>query len=267
MNVDYASRLAGPAFPPGEVWLAGAGPGDPGLLTLRALAAIEQADLILHDALPGRAVLRHARRGAEVVNVGKRKGAAPIPQAKINQRLVEGARAGKRVLRLKGGDPFVFGRGGEEALACEAAGIPWRVIPGVSAGLAAPAVAGIPLTHRGLASAVTFLTAHDGQGSLPAHDWAALAKGGGTLAAFMALSRLDELSLNLLGAGMEAATPVAVIANASLPGQMVLHSTLGACTLAARRAALPTPALVVIGAVAALGLAATEEREGKRRHA
>jgi len=161
----------------------------------------------------------------------------------------------------------VFGRGGEEALACDAAGITWRVIPGVSAGLAAPAVAGIPLTHRGLASAVTFLTAHDEQGGLPPHDWAALARGGGTLAAFMALSRLDELSLHLLGAGMDAATPVAVIANASLPGQVVLRSTLGACTLEARRALLPTPALVVIGTVAALGLGAAQAREGRRRHA
>jgi uroporphyrin-III C-methyltransferase len=237
----------------GEVWLVGAGPGDPGLLTLRAAEALRQADLVLHDALPGREVLRLARPGAELVNVGKRKGAAPVPQARINARLVAGARAGLRVVRLKGGDPFVFGRGGEEIAALDAAGIPWRVVPGVTSGTAAPAAAGIPLTHRGLSSAVTFVTGHDEAGGLPGGlDWAALARAGGTIAAFMALSRLDEIALRLLAAGRPPATPVAVISQASLPGETVLRSTLGACTLAVRRAGLPTPALVVIGEVAAL---------------
>jgi uroporphyrin-III C-methyltransferase len=241
---------------PGEVWLVGAGPGDPGLLTLRAAEALRRADLVLHDALPGRAVLRLVRPGADIVPVGKRKGAAPVSQAKINARLVAGARSGLRVVRLKGGDPFLFGRGGEEAEALDAAGIPWKVVPGVTAGTAAPAAAGIPLTHRGLASAVTFVTGHDEAGDLPGSiDWDALARTGGTIAAFMALSRLDAIALRLLAAGRPAATPVAVIAQATLPEQRVLHTTLGACTLAARRAALPTPALVVIGEVAALGLA------------
>lgn len=243
----------GPA--PGEVWLVGAGPGDPGLLTLRAAEALRRADLVLHDALPGRAVLRLVRAGAAVEPVGKRKGAAPMPQAAINQRMVAAARAGLRVVRLKGGDPFLFGRGAEEALALSAAGIPWKVVPGVSAGAAAPAAAGIPLTHRGLASAVTFLTGHDESGGLPASlDWAALARTGGTLCGFMALSRLDAIALRLLAGGMAPETPVAVVAQASTPQQATLHSTLGACTLDARRAALPTPALVVIGAV--VGLAA-----------
>jgi uroporphyrin-III C-methyltransferase len=241
---------------PGEVWLLGAGPGDPGLLTLRAAEALQRADLVLHDALPGRAVLRLVRKGAEIVPVGKRKGAAPIGQPAINARLIEGARAGLRVIRLKGGDPFVFGRGGEEAQALDAAGIPWKVVPGVSAGTAAPAAAGIPLTHRGLASAVTFVTGHDEAGQLPALDWHALARLGGTIAAFMALSRLDEIALRLLAAGRAPATPVAIIAQATTPAQQVLHSTLGTCTLDARRAGLPTPALVVIGEVAALGLGA-----------
>lgn len=252
MDVQLASALAGRSFPPGEVWLVGAGPGDPDLLTLKAVRALEQADLVLHDALPGRSVLRHVRRGSEIVAVGKRKGAAPVPQAKINARLVAGARAGLRVVRLKGGDPFVFGRGGEEALACEAAGIPWRVIPGISAGLAAPAAASIPLTHRGTASAVTFVTAHDETGGLPALDWAALARTGGTIAAFMALSRLDELTLRLLAGGLAPSTPVAIVAQATHPGEAQLRTTLGACTLDARRAALPTPALVVIGDVVGL---------------
>ncbi len=267
MTVQSSSALAGSQFPPGEVWLCGAGPGDPELLTLRAVQALGQADLILHDSLPGRSALRHARRSAEIVAVGKRKGAAPVPQAKINARLIGGARAGLRVLRLKGGDPFTFGRGGEEALACASAGIPWRVIPGVSAGMAAPAAAGIPITHRGMASAVTFVTAHDETGALPELNWGALAQAGGTIAAFMALSRLDELALRLLAGGLPAATPVALISQASLPGQAVLRSTLGQCTLEARRAALPTPTLIIIGAVAALSLSLTPQALGGLRHA
>lgn len=256
-NVDHGCAIAdGDAPQPGEVWLVGAGPGDPGLLTLRAASALRRADLVLHDALPGRAVLRLIRPGATILPVGKRKGLAPMPQAKINARLIAGARAGLRVVRLKGGDPFLFGRGGEEAQALAAAGIPWRVVPGVTAGTAAPAAAGIPLTHRGVASAVTFVTGHDETGSLPdSVDWAALSQVGGTIAAFMALTRLDEIALRLLAAGRSPTTPVAVVAQATLPGQAVLRTTLGQCTLEVRRAGLPTPALVIIGEVA--GLAAT----------
>lgn len=264
MNVEHGTALAGPVFPRGEVRLVGAGPGDPGLLTLRAVQSLEQADLVLHDALPGRAVLKHARRGAEIVAVGKRKGAAPVPQSKINQRLVAGALAGLRVVRLKGGDPFLFGRGGEEADACDAAGVTWRVVPGVSAGLAAPAAAGIALTRRGVASAVTFVTAHDEAGALPELDWAAMP---GTIALFMGLSRLDEVATRLLAGGRDPATPVAVIAGASLPGQASLRTTLGACTLAARRANLPTPALVVIGEVAGIAAAAIPAQARRAAHA
>jgi len=256
-SVEYPAALGGSdGLRPGEVWLVGAGPGDPGLLTLRAAEALRRADLVLHDALPGRGVLRLVRPGATLVAVGKRKGAASMPQAKITARLIAGARAGLRVVRLKGGDPFVFGRGGEEAEALAAAGIPWRVVPGVTSGTAAPAAAGIPLTHRGLASAVTFVTGHDENGGLPGSvDWEALARLGGTIAAFMALTRLDEIALRLLAAGCAPETPVAVIAQGTLPGQAVLRTTLGACTLAARRAALSTPALVVIGEVAGLAQA------------
>ena len=235
---------------PGHVWLVGAGPGDPGLLTLRAASALAGAELILHDALPGPAVLALAGPRAVLVDVGKRKGHAPWPQTAINARLIEAARAGLRVLRLKGGDPFIFGRGGEEALALARAGIPWRVVPGVSAGLAAPALAGIPLTHRGLSGAVTFLTGHDASGAMP-HE-PALA-GTGTLVAFMALSRLDALAVAALAAGRDPATPLAVIARAGLPGERVLRTTLGRATLDARRARLPGPALVVVGDVAGIG--------------
>ncbi|WP_376099725.1 uroporphyrinogen-III C-methyltransferase [Roseomonas sp. CCTCC AB2023176] len=258
MVLEYGSRLAsGDAPAPGEVWLVGAGPGDPGLLTLRAASAIRGADLILHDALPERGVLRLAGPATRLEAVGKRRGHAPVPQAEINARLIAAARVGFRVVRLKGGDPFVFGRGGEEALALTAAGVPWRVVPGVTAGTAAPAAAGIPITHRGLASAVTFMTGHDETGALPdGLDWEVLGRADGTVAAFMALSRLDEVAVRLLAAGRDAATPVAVIARAGLPGQVAVRTTLGRCTLETRRAGLPTPALVVIGAAAGLPLAA-----------
>ncbi len=241
---------------PGSVWLVGAGPGDPALLTLKAVQAIGQADVILHDALAGRAALLHARPGAEIIAVGKRKAAPSLPQARITALLLAHARAGRRVVRLKGGDPFVFGRGGEEAIALARAGIAVKVVPGVSAGTAGPALAGIPVTHRGLSSAVTFMTGHDAAGGLPEGlDWEAIARGAPTIVAFMALSTLDQLAVRLIAGGRPANTAVAVIARASQPDQSVLTTTLGAATLAARRAGTPSPALVVIGPV--VGLAAS----------
>jgi uroporphyrin-III C-methyltransferase len=240
-------------FSPGHVALVGAGPGDPDLLTLKAASMLAQADVVLHDTLAGRAALAHMRRGAEAIAVGKRKAQAPMKQARINALLVDLARAGKRVLRLKGGDPFVFGRGGEEALALAAAGIPFTIIPGVSAGLAAPAAANIPITHRGVAGAVTFITGHDETGTLPeALDWTALARAGQTIVAFMALSVIDALVLRLLAAGRGATESVAVISRATLPDQRVLVSTLGQVTLAVKRAAIASPATIVIGPVVAL---------------
>jgi len=255
-DIGRASTLAmGDAPAPGEVWLVGAGPGDPGLLTLRAATAIRGADLVLHDHIPARIARAHAKPQATLLDVGKRKGAAPVPQPRIIARMLDAARAGKRVVRLKAGDPFLFARGAEEAAALTEAGIPWRVVPGISAGLAAPAAAGIALTRRGVTGAVTFLAGHDETGGLPPHDWAALARAGGTLVVFMAMSRLDGLVLALLAGGYSAATPLAVIAQASLPGQVSLTTTLGAATLAARREPLPGPALIVIGAAAGQRLA------------
>lgn len=240
---------------PGSVWLVGAGPGDPGLLTLRAVQAIGQADVILHDALAARAAQLHAARGAEVIAVGKRKAAPSLPQARITALLLAHARAGRRVVRLKTGDPFVFGRGGEEAIALARAGIAVSVVPGVSAGTAGPALAGIPVTHRGVSSAVTFLTGHDETGSLPEGlDWTAIARGAPTIVAFMALSTLDAVAVRLISGGRDPATAVAVISRASLGDQAVLHTTLGAATLAVRRAGVASPAVVVIGPV--VGLAA-----------
>jgi uroporphyrin-III C-methyltransferase len=241
MIVNYET---GPA--PGSVWLVGAGPGDPGLLTLRAAAALGAADVVLHDAL--------ARRDAVRVDVGKRKGFPSWTQEAVTGRLIEEARAGRRVVRLKGGDPFVFGRGGEEAQALRTAGVPYRIVPGVTAGVAAPAAAGIPLTHRRLSSAVTFVTGHADERLADRLDWDALARAGGTVVAFMALTVLDEIALRLLAGGRAPETPVAIISRATLPGERVLRTTLGTCTLDARRARMPAPALVVIGAVAGLDL-------------
>lgn len=250
-------------LPAGHVALVGSGPGDPDLLTLRAARLIAQADAVLHDTLAARAARLHMRAGAQAIAVGKQKARAPMPQARINALLVDLARGGRRVVRLKGGDPFLFGRGGEEAEALAAAGIAFRIVPGVSAALAAPAAAAIPLTHRGLAQAVTVLTGHDAEGRLPETlDWAALAASGQTLVALMAHSALDALAVRLIAAGRAADEPVAVIARASLPDQQVVTGTLGSITLAVRRAGLPTPATVVIGAVAALGARLAAAQQG-----
>ena len=236
----------GPA--PGTVWLVGAGPGDPGLLTLRAASALREADVVFHDALPGPAVLRHARPEARLVDVGKRKGHAPWNQTAIGTALIDAARAGLRVVRLKGGDPSPFGRSGEELTALSDAGIPWSIVPGVTAASAASAVAGVSLTLRGAASSATFVTGHGADGELPHDtDWDAVGRTGGTVVAYMALSRIDQVALRLLAAGRGADTPVVVVSKATLPGERVLRTTLGRCTLDIHRARMPAPALVLIG--------------------
>jgi uroporphyrin-III C-methyltransferase len=241
-----------PDFAPGWVWLTGAGPGDPGLLTLHALHGLRQADIVVYDALVDEAVLRLARPGAELEYAGKRGGKPSAKQADISLRLIELARQGKRVLRLKGGDPFVFGRGGEEALALVDGGVPFRVIPGVTAGVAGPAYAGIPSTHRTTNSVVTFLTGHDASGQTPAIDWDAIAKGSPVIVMYMALKHLGDISTRLVAAGRDPAEPAAVISNASLPQQRVLETTLGAAAEAVAAAGLEPPALVVLGEVVRL---------------
>ncbi len=240
--------MSGPS--PGTVWLVGAGPGDPELLTVRAVDALRAADVIFHDALPGPGVLRQAGRGARLVDVGKRKGHAAMSQSEIGAALVEAANAGHRVVRLKGGDPSLFGRTGEELAALDAAGIAWIIVPGVTAASAAAAVAGIPLTLRGAARSATFVTGHGAEGVESGAEWEQAARGGGTVVAYMALSRLDRVALTLLAAGRDPGTPVAVVSRATLPGQRVLRTTLGACTLDVRRAAMPAPALVIVGEAA-----------------
>jgi uroporphyrin-III C-methyltransferase len=249
--LPVAEGVVWPRFAPGSVWLAGAGPGDPGLLTLHALNGLQQADVILYDALVDGHILSFARPGAGLEFAGKRAGKPGPRQAEISARMIALAKAGQRVLRLKGGDPFVFGRGGEEALALAGAGIPFRVIPGVTAGIGGLAYAGIPVTHRDTNHAVTFVTGHSAGGALPEGlDWAAISAGAPVIVAYMALKHLDQIAAALLSAGRAAGEPVAIVSRATLPDQTVIETTLGAASGYAQEA--ETPAIVVIGPVVRL---------------
>jgi uroporphyrin-III C-methyltransferase len=247
-----ASRLVAPPFAPGSVWLVGAGPGDPGLLTLYAVHALATADVVLHDALVPEPILALAAT-TRLEAVGKRAGSLHTSQFAINQRLIALAEEGLRVLRLKSGDPCIFGRGGEEALALLAARVPFRLVPGVSAGLAAPALAGIPLTHRRLSRSVAFITARDCRGGLPQGlDWQALARGAETLVFFMGRSQVEALSAALIAAGRAPDEAVVFIANASLSDVHVERGTLAAAAAAARRIPADAPTLIVVGPTLAL---------------
>jgi len=246
-----AARLAAPVFEPGSVWLAGAGPGDPGLLTLHAAHALGVADVILHDALVAPDILALAG-AARLESVGKRAGGARTPQLRINQRLIALARQNLRVLRLKGGDPLVFGRGGEEALALAAAAIPFRIIPGISAGIGGTALAGVPLTHRGLARSVGFATGHDQRGGLPDLDFAALSRGAETLVFYMALRQARPLMDALMAAGRAGDQPVAFVAAATTKEQRVTVVTLATAGAVAATLPAPVPTLIVVGPVLAL---------------
>jgi uroporphyrin-III C-methyltransferase len=242
-----------PPFEPGWVWLVGAGPGEPGLLTLYALHGLRQADVVVYDALVDERVLSLAGSGARLEFAGKRGGRPSPTQPDISRRLIEHARAGLRVLRLKGGDPFVFGRGGEEALALVEAGIPFRLVPGITAGIGGLAYAGIPLTHRDVNSAVAFVTGHAAGGAVPAElDWDALAKGVPVIVFYMALTHIKDICDRLLAAGRGADEPVAVISKAATPDQRVVVSTLGACAGEAEAQGLEPPAMVVVGEVVRL---------------
>jgi uroporphyrinogen III methyltransferase / synthase len=236
----------------GRVYLVGAGPGDPGLLTARALELIAVADTVLYDRLIPAAALQAARADAELLFVGKEGGGESVPQEQTEALMVARAQAGNLVVRLKGGDPFVFGRGGEEALALRTASIPYEVVPGVSAGLAAPAYAGIPLTHRGLASAVALVTGRtrdDGEAGL---DWPALAAFPGTLVFYMAVGRLSEIADSLIAGGRPASQPAAIVEAGTLPGQRTIAGTLATIAERARAEDVRAPATTVIGPVAAL---------------
>src|SRR3954464_8338363 len=232
----------------GIVHLVGAGPGDPGLLTVRAVELIAAADVILHDRLIPESALDGARPGAELVYVGKEGGGPQMPQEEINRLLLAHAGAGRRVVRLKGGDPFVFGRGGEEALVLREAGIAVEVVPGITAGVAAPAYAGIPVTHRELASGVAFITGHedpDKPGS--AIDWPALAHFPGTLVFYMGVRALPRIAERLIAEGRPAAEPVAVIERGTLPGQRTVLATLADVAERAAAERIRAPAVTLVG--------------------
>ncbi len=243
----HDSRLTPFGRRPGKVWLIGAGPGDPELLTLKAARALGEADVVLVDDLVDRRVLAHAHPGARVIEVGKRGGCKSTPQAFIERKLIQLARQGRTVARLKGGDPFVFGRGGEEVEALQRAGIPFEVVSGITAGIAAPAAIGIPVTHRDAARAVTFLTGHTRDGIGP--DWAALRASGATLVIYMGMKRVAALVAGMLEAGFPANTPACAIQNGTLDAQAEVVTTLGALPMAAAQARLGSPAILVIGEV------------------
>jgi len=246
----------------GAVWLVGAGPGDPELLTLRALSVLRIADVVVHDGLVSSAILELAPAAARRINVAKRKSRHTYPQDEINRMLVAFARDGLTVVRLKGGDPFVFGRGGEEVEACRRAGVTCYVVPGVTAALAASASAMAPLTHRGSAQAVTFVTGHARAGEAPDLDWAALARPNQTVVVYMGASTAALIAARLIGAGRSAATPALIVENASLPNERRLLSTLAA--LGADASGVSGPAVLIVGEAMALadigGLPAAEPR-------
>ena len=245
---DPFAALDLPDLLPGWVWLVGAGPGDPGLITALGLKAIAGADVVLHDALVDPALLALAR--GEKIYAGKRAGARSCKQDEICDTLIRLAQDGKRVLRLKGGDPFVFGRGGEEAQALARAQVPFRIVPGITAGIGGLAYAGIPVTHRDTNHAVTFITGHGSDGKLTQMDWAAVARGASTLVFYMARKFAGEIAAALMAAGRAPGEPAAVVANAARPDQQVTVTTLEGLAAAAQGA--PALAIIVVGPNVAL---------------
>ena len=238
----------------GLVSLVGAGPGDPELITVKGMRCLEQADAVVYDYLANDELLDYCPPFAERHYVGKQAGAHFRSQEEINRLLVELAQQGKRVVRLKGGDPFVFGRGGEEAEALEAAGIPWEVVPGISSGLAAPAYAGIPVTHRDWASSVAFVTGHEdpkrGRGRV---DWEGLGRSADTIVVYMGMHKLQEISRRLIEGGRSPETPAAAIRWGTLSSQEAVVGTLGTIADDVAAAGLKSPAVVVVGDVVRLG--------------
>jgi len=248
---DLFSHL--PAFLPGTVWLTGAGPGDPGLLTLLAVKALREADVIVYDALVDESCLAFASTGAELEYAGKRGGKPSAKQRDISLRLVELAKQSKRVLRLKGGDPFVFGRGGEEALTLVDHGVSFRIVPGVTAGIGGLAYAGIPVTHREINHTVTFLTGHDSSGIVPDRiDWQSVGRGSPVIVMYMAMKHMGEIAKNLIASGREPLEPLAIVCNAATAQQRVIETTLANAESAIAANAIEPPAIVVLGEVVRL---------------
>ncbi len=250
--MDRRPPRVGPRPSGGRVYLVGAGPGDPGMLTLRAWEVIGAAEVVLHDALVSEAILELLPEGAERIDVGKRAGRHKARQERIAALLVDHARRGRVVVRLKGGDPLVFGRGAEEMAALRGAGIPYELVPGVTSAVAAPACAGIPVTHRELSGAVTFVTGHDAATGRGPVAWNDLAASDHTLVVLMGLGRLEAIAARLLAAGRPADTPAAVISRAATVHQRVVTGTLATIAREARASGVEPPATVVVGRVAAL---------------
>lgn len=246
-------RIALPAMEPGHVWLVGAGPGDPGLLTLHAVNALGQADVIVYDALVDESCLSLRNATATLEYAGKRGGKPSPKQRDISLRLVELAKEGKKVLRLKGGDPFVFGRGAEEALTLVEHGVPFRIVPGITAGIGGLAYAGIAATHRDINQSVTFLTGHDATGLVPDRiNWEGIAQSSPVIVMYMAMKHIDLITARLMAAGRSPDEPVAFVCNASLPEQVVLETTLARAVSDVEAAGLNPPAIVVVGEVVRL---------------
>ena len=235
------------------IYLVGSGPGDPGLFTIKGVRCMEEADAVVYDRLAPEALLKHAKPEAESIYVGKRPGNPTMSQGEINDLLVELGRAGKTVVRLKGGDPYIFGRGGEEALALIEAGLPFEVVPGVTSGVAAPAYAGIPVTHRNVSTSVVFVTGHEdptkGRSDV---DWARIANGADTLVLYMGIGRLKEISTELVAAGRRPETPVACVRWGTIPEQRTVTGTLEDIAERVAEADLKPPAITVVGDVVAL---------------
>ncbi|MGZ3403474.1 MAG: uroporphyrinogen-III C-methyltransferase [Phenylobacterium sp.] len=237
----------------GEVWLVGAGPGDPDLLTIKALKVLQNADVVVHDGLVSDEILNLSPASARRISVAKRKSRHSYSQDEINRMLVAFALEGLTVVRLKGGDPFIFGRGGEELEACRGAGVACHIVPGVTSALAAGASAGAPLTHRGSAQAVTFVTGHASEGREPDLDWAGLARPNQTVVIYMGLSQAAPIAARLMAAGRVAATPALIVENASRPDERRIVTTLSG--LAEAASALSGPALLIVGEAMALAQA------------
>jgi uroporphyrin-III C-methyltransferase len=237
-----------PQFHAGWVWLVGAGPGAPGLMSLLAYHALQNCDIVVYDALVNPDMLRWLPKGVETEYAGKRGGKPSPVQKDISLRLIELAKQGKRVLRLKGGDPFMFGRGGEESQTLAKAGIPFRIVPGITAGVGGLAYAGIPATHRDTNHAVIFLTGHDATGKMPANvNWQAIATAAPVIVMYMGVKNLGEIATALIAAGRPADHPVTIVSNASLPAQTVASTILSQAGAFVEAHKPPTPAIVVIG--------------------
>ena len=247
-GVSAASKKS----PIGHVALVGAGPGDPDLLTIRAARLIGQAEVVFVDRLVGAGVMELISPVAEIVPVGKSKGEHSVPQEEIHRRMIEAARTGKRIVRLKGGDPFIFGRGGEELEALRAAGIEVEIVPGISSALGCAASAQIPLTHRDMAQAVTFVTGHAALGQEPDLDWHALARPNQTVVVFMGVGTADTIAARLIAAGRDRSTPIAVVENGTRANEIAAFGSLGEAADLIASAGINGPALLIIGEVTAL---------------